>query len=1123
MSMRFVLGRAGSGKTNWCLREIVQACQADPLGSEIFWIVPRQATFLAERLLACGSDLPGYFRCRVMSFEDLGRHVLSECGGAATGEISELGRRLILGHVLRNLQPQLQFFKDVALQPGMAAELDGTLAELERCGVAAADLADQSPKIATPSLKSKIHDLNLIYSAYTQFLGQERLDPHSRLGNAIDSIQRSPSLRNTDVYVDSFFDFTHRQREVLAALAKTCRQVRVTLTTDPDHPSITNVHKKPDELDEFHRSIVAYHRLWFACSEKKIALGDPVLLRASHRFKNNDLARLEQWQAPKKPSGAIQFVEADDRRAEVDATARWILSRVAEGVRYRDIAVLMRTEEDYRSFIDASFHEHGIPFFIDRRRTAAHHPLPRFIRAALAVAKTNFARDAVIALLKTDLTDLNSQEGDELENYVLQQGIDHALWKEPWRARRRAGTDENENSLEAIDARQSESHRKRLITPLIPFVQSVNSHPQTIRGMAAAIFSLLEALKVRTRISTWMEQARRQNRLEEEAEHKLVWDQVAALFEEMVELLGDQPTNLADFQALLDLALEGLQLAIAPPTVDQVLVGSIDRTRTPEIKACAILGLSEGQFPRLNREGTVFTDSDRRALDTERQLLDENFLAYIAITRASHHLLLTRASRSKPGQPIAPSPLWQRIHDLFPESKIESGPNEDRLPLSFLATPRQLLSGLMHWVRDNQSPEADAWTAVYDWLARRPDRSDALDQMRIRAWKSLSYKNKAELPNEISGRLFTSPLNVSIRQLEDFRACPYRHFARHALDLRPRQERRTRPSDLAHIYHDVLDELTRELIESQTSWSDIGQNPDTLIALVERAAERLNSELLLPTSRSRYLIDRIAQTLRRVTAGQAVASQRGDFRPRWTNLPFGDEPRGMPPLHLRTPKGQQILIHGKIDRVDLTPDGLAAVVDYRLKAGPLGAAAIYHGVSLKLLVDLLALRENSRHLSKEKITPVAAFCVGLYRDIKHDDPAKAPSPEEPRFHLQNKPRGIVDIAAVPKFDKQFTGKLSEVLNVSINQDGQIGNQARSDAVQTHSLNRLLNHTRDTIAQLAQGILAGTISVKPYRLAKQTPCSRCEYQDLCRFDPAAPDYDHLELIDRQEMLKRVSNE
>jgi ATP-dependent helicase/nuclease subunit B len=626
--------------------------------------------------------------------------------------------------------------------------------------------------------------------------------------------------------------------------------------------------------------------------------------------------------------------------------------------------------------------------------------------------------------------------------------------------------------------------------------------------------------------------------LEEQAEHKRVWDEICALFDELVELLGDAPTNLADFQSLLDLALEDLQLAITPPTVDQVLVGSIDRTRTPALKACAILGLGEGQFPKLNSEGTIFTDNDRRLLgdrkidldpDTQRQLLDENFLAYIAFTRASEHLLLTRPAQNKPNQPAAPSPLWLRVLEAFPDLRVENAVAEERLPLSELSTPRQLLGGLMRWVRKPDGDDADgaAWRSLYDWLARRERRGDALDAIRPLAWKALSYCNDAKVNPEQSGRLFAEPLRLSIRQLENFRACPYRHFALHGLGLVPRRRQRAGPADLSHIYHQVLRELTNELIQSDMSWSDLGQTQEALTGLIEQAARRLNSELLLPTSRSRYLIDRIAQGLRSIVAGQRAAGDRGDFRPRWTNLAFGDESVGspesaMPPLKIRSSGGKEIFIRGKIDRVDVSPDGLAAVIDYRLHADRLDPSATFHGVNLRLLVDLLALGQNGRHLSKQPIAPVAAFSVGLIRKIEEKDPAKCPSADDPKFHLQNKPRGIFDFSAVRRLDKMIERR-SDVLQVMIKGDETIGEPNKSDAVEPDQLAALLKHTQKQIGKLADGILTGRIEVRPFRIGRQTPCAHCELRDVCRIDPATGPYETLNAMDRAEMLRRVTHD
>src|SRR5438105_378727 len=110
MSVRFIIGRAGTGKTKHCFDSIVEALRADPLGALIFWILPKQATFSAERELTCESGLGGFCRARVVSFEQLGHDVLAECGGAAIPEVSALGRQMLLGHLLRRLHPQLKFF-----------------------------------------------------------------------------------------------------------------------------------------------------------------------------------------------------------------------------------------------------------------------------------------------------------------------------------------------------------------------------------------------------------------------------------------------------------------------------------------------------------------------------------------------------------------------------------------------------------------------------------------------------------------------------------------------------------------------------------------------------------------------------------------------------------------------------------------------------------------------------------------------------------------------------------------------------------------------------------------------------------------------------------------------------
>ena len=93
-------------------------------------------------------------------------------------------------------------------------------------------------------------------------------------------------------------------------------------------------------------------------------------------------------------------------------------------------------------------------------------------------------------------------------------------------------------------------------------------------------------------------------------------------------------------------------MALTPPTVDQVLVGGVERTRTPAVKATILLGLNEGEFPRAPRDRDDpfrwrTTALAKRKMeidpDTQRRLFDENFLGYLAFTRGGRALFVTRS------------------------------------------------------------------------------------------------------------------------------------------------------------------------------------------------------------------------------------------------------------------------------------------------------------------------------------------------------------------------------------------------------------------------------------------------------------------------------------------------
>ena len=117
------------------------------------------------------------------------------------------------------------------------------------------------------------------------------------------------------------------------------------------------------------------------------------------------------------------------------------------------------------------------------------------------------------------------------------------------------------------------------------------------RKIIEGVNNVFKKSEIRATLSDWINQAQSARQLEEAAAHEQIWNEITALLDQMVDLLGDEAVTPAEFTDILETGLERFDLAITPPTVDQILVGAIDRTRTPSLKAIILIGWHDGGFP----------------------------------------------------------------------------------------------------------------------------------------------------------------------------------------------------------------------------------------------------------------------------------------------------------------------------------------------------------------------------------------------------------------------------------------------------------------------------------------------------------------------------------------------
>ena len=1143
MGTRFILGRAGSGKTHFLHEELVRFVLADRLTASVLLIVPKQSTFTAERAIATDPRLGGFVNVRVIAPDDLGELALVETGASVGARLDPVGRGLILSHLLRTHSRELIHFGQSATQPGMAAQIDSAFSEFEHAGRNLCDIddlltsANSSNDTLQQSLGRKLQDLCTLYKLYQQYLTDHGFDAFNRQALAPQAIEDCPLFQRSLVLVDDFYEFTAYERLLIASIAKTAPQTLISMLVDPASPIVHNIHHLPADTEVLSRPELTYRKLHFELLKAGVTVDPPLVLKAHLRFTSDDLKAVEASflmpaGKPIASSGAVQRIVATDYSDEVDAAAREIKSLLTLGYRLREICVLARSIEDYEPLINGSFAEHDIAYFVDKRRQAEHHPLVRTLGAIGMIVQSRWALEPVIELLRAGLAGVGPADVDLLDDYVRQHNVPPAEWQKdaPWTFHRPSNDEESAGARSQFTPSEIDrvNTTRVLVRKALADVGTSDwsSSKKPIRQCVTDVFRVLDALKVRPALLALVKTAENQDRVQDRDEHLQVWTRVTELADQIVDLLGDVEVTGQEFAQLLLQTLAELDLAITPPTIDQVLVGSVERTRTGAPRAVILLGMNAGQFPKSIQEQAVLNDRDRHALNqsgvevrpaSRQAILEERFLGYLALTRASDRLTLIRIASDAQGNELEPSPFWRDIDRAIAGSPIATPTGT----IGRIATPRQLISHTLRWARvprpETQSTETEA---LYDWLTRASD--ERITMVRDRAWPVLRYANAPKLSKTISLRLFGTKLEASVSRFESFAACPFQHFARYGLRLQQSPDSDITALDLGSLYHTVLERLVRKAIEEKIDFAKSDQlTPVQIREIAQKVGEQLRNQVFLSSARNRYTLDRLEMVVHRLIRAQQFAADKGVFRPGFAELTFGKSGQ-LPPLTLQTPGGNSVVLSGKIDRVDIDlARSQYTVIDYKLAGEQLSLGYVAHGLMLQLLTYLLVLDAHGETLTGAKLTPAAALYVRLLRSIDSTkDPASDPEPETPEFHAKHKPRGLINFSGADDLDTSFTTTgQSEVYAMRLKKDGTLYDN--TDAVETEQFQQLVTYVHDKIVNLADQIIEGNIAVAPYLIGGDTPCGYCPYPRVCRLDRLINEYRVLPRLSRKEALEEIN--
>ena len=1124
MGLRFILGRSGSGKTHRCLREIADLSRREPLGPPLLLIAPDQATYQLERDLLTVGDLPGYFRPRVVSFQRLAFDILYATGVTAPTTLGPLGRRVLIHRLVQIHIHEMACLARSARTRGFYEQFDRLLREILRYDISAANLAEAASAAhddpaAPANLAEKLHDLSILVEAYQKSIGTAHWDPDYALTLAAQRLSETNKFRGARIWLDGFAEFTPQQFRLLRRFMATAESITVAFNLDPRNPA-----GDASSLDSLFSVTSKTHASFLELGATEgIARGEDVILDGnSRRFGKPVLEAVEKLVfLPPEVDGhyngdlsGFRVIQAPDRRSEVAWIGREVL-RLAreEGVRYREMALILRKLEPYEANIREVFGALDIPVFIDRRRDILHHPLIELVRAAVELAHGGWRRDPLFRYLRTGFLyegphTISSDDVDRLEMLVVSRGLDRERWSkdELWEEARSHHAGEDQGQSDESESTDPTAWRRTVEAPLQPLIDALRGGETTADELVSCLLKFLEELRTVETLQDWREDALERGELIEAQEHEQAHNGIFSVLDQLRVSGGSVLMPVRQLMELLDVGLQELTLGFIPPGLDQVLVGTIERSRQPALHTVFAAGFGEGAYPLSRDPGGLLPDEDRAFLEaagidlapsSERASRGEPYIAYIALTRASQSVVVSYPQTEEDGGSINPSPYLADIRYRI-GVEVENVPREHSMP------PADLHSAVVYATMQIEADKAAEPRAreLGKKLADVPEAQPLLGLADLASRSACS----AGLDTDCRGLFHKPHVSFSVTRLERFAACPFQHFAHYGLRLEPADPYVLESKDIGILCHRVLQVLVEGWIRRGVSWREI-LHADALQELDQIFDETLDSSrpgLARENARDQAILRDIREHLHRLVVVMLRGARAGAFDPECAEYKL-DEGK----FRIRFDDATVRLI-GSVDRVDACNAGnerFIRIIDYKTGIKSFDWPAWYAGLQLQLPAYLLALFHE-----EPASIPLAAFYLPIRPGRPEVDPESAGEPRQAdRAWLKKYQHSgfYAHEGHALLHDRLHEGEASSFYKLKLNkakknQPPQV-NKVPSDPTSGCNILRMLARTQFHLETLSRGILDGETAVSPYKQGQKVPCDMCDFGAVCRFDPRCDEY------------------
>lgn len=1106
MSVRFLLGASGSGKSRQIYNEIIQASIKEP-ERNFYLIVPEQYTMEAQRELVTMHPAGGMMNIDAIGMNRLAYRVFDELG-ISTGQVLEdFGKSMLIKKILCEQQDTLQVYGSYYDKLGFVDEMKSMMSEIFQYNIKQDTIDEIMEQIPEDSVVAgKMQDIRHIYEEFEAFAGERYIVAEQLVELLTRHVGQSKLVCGSSLYFDGFTGFTPVQLELVEKLMTCADDLTFSFTLDDRDQKYE--HIKDYEL--FYLTKTTIKKLTEAAAAAGVEIESPVVLPGTINYRlgeNRELFFLERnlfrspYQKWKQPLERIHLTATGDAQDEIVFVASTIRRLVREkGYRYKDIAIVAGDLEQASHIYERVMDEYEIPVFIDANACLKANPCAETIRSVLAVLADDFSYDSVFRFLKAGMTDLSFEDIELLENYALKRGVrGYSRWNR--------AVSENYEKTSPVNIEEI----RQAFMKMFGDIRKVFADKKAVtKDYVEALYDFLLQIHMYEKLEARKNELYEENRINEGDAYGQIFEKTVRLFDKIAELLGDTKMSVKEFYEIVDTGLSDIEVGVVPPTVDRVLIGDITRSRLNHIKVLFFTSVNDGIVPKAPKKGRILSDRDRDILsdcglelapsDKQNSYI-EQFYIYTILTKPSDHLYISYHKLSASLESMRPSYLLGRISNIFPSLQAEEYDAASCMPDTVNRSLRRILRA-----EDSEDAESRILTRILT------EKGFAGELTAI--YKGRTYRNVAEqLPPETIALLYGRYLHASVSKLELYARCGFAYFLKYGLRLKEREMYQVDVRNVGVILHSVMEGLFKQVRDTRNNdWENFPEDERMLMVteLVNRAAEESAGDFFEDNARNAYMlqmIERMAQT----SAGMLQKHIRlGSMKPGMLEKTFDSAKDEVGSYLFELPNQIQMSINGKIDRVDVEEeDGTVyiKVIDYKSSTRKLSLEEVLNGEQLQLVTYSAIAYEIEKMIYPDKNIQIAGLLYYSFDDpvIEIESSEIDTGTEQPEFSDQEKLdaermekmklQGFVNES--PAVIQKMDHTCNQSLPVKLDKNGDI--KKSENVVSADQIRTIMELTRENIEELGSQIAEGKIAIEPYKNKSNTGCDYCEFKNICHFD------------------------